>query len=123
MLETIREYALEHLERERGGRGRCAAATPSYFLALAEAAEPELVGARAAEWLERLEAEHDNLRAALGWLLEHDAERLLAPGRGGPQLLARTRAPDGRAAVAGSGAGAKQHGACARAGEGAARGR
>jgi len=68
MLETVREYAGERLEA--GGeaeemRRRHAV----YFLALTEEAEPELRGARQVEWLARLEADHDNLRAALGWSL------------------------------------------------------
>src|SRR5262249_57100506 len=41
-----------------------------WFLALAERAEPELTGDRQREWLDRLEAEIDNLRAALAWSLE-----------------------------------------------------
>jgi non-specific serine/threonine protein kinase len=76
MLETIREYASEHL-RAAGEAEIVRRAHAEYFLALGEAAEPELTGARAAEWVERLEAEHDNVRAALGWLAEHDAEACL----------------------------------------------
>ena len=41
-----------------------------YFLTLAEEAYPELKGANQLQWLERLEAEHDNMRAALSWALE-----------------------------------------------------
>ncbi|MDQ2744046.1 MAG: tetratricopeptide repeat protein [Chloroflexota bacterium] len=66
MLETVREYAGEilqaHGEAEEAGRAHA-----DYYLRLAEAAEPELRGAAQAAWLERLEREHDNLRAALRW--------------------------------------------------------
>ena len=41
-----------------------------FFLALAEEAEPWLRGPEQAAWFERLDAENDNLRAALSWLLE-----------------------------------------------------
>src|SRR5207244_4726578 len=43
-----------------------------YFLALAERAEPELRRPTVLEWLDRLEAEHDNLRAALDWAGDAD---------------------------------------------------
>ena len=66
MLETIREYASERLEQSAGAdelRRRHA----EHFLALAEEAEPG-VRIYAPESLERLEREHDNVRAALDWL-------------------------------------------------------
>ena len=74
MLEPVRQYALRRSEAsgEAEGAGRRHADS---YLALAEAAEPELKGAGQTECLGRLEREHDNLRAALGWLLERgDAE-------------------------------------------------
>ena len=61
MLETIREYATERLEQFEGAeslRRRHA----EYFLQLAKEAEPHLTGRQQATWLDRLEAEHDNLR-------------------------------------------------------------
>jgi tetratricopeptide (TPR) repeat protein len=66
MLETIREYALERLEA--GGeadetRRRHAA----HFRDLAEEAAPHLWLNDGAPWLDRLQAEHDNLRAVLAW--------------------------------------------------------
>jgi predicted ATPase len=67
MLQTIRAFALERLEAAvelEESRGRHAA----WFQALALQAEQELTGPRQAEWLDRLEREHDNLRTALTWL-------------------------------------------------------
>jgi predicted ATPase len=66
LLETIREYALERLadsgeeEQMRRNHALC-------YLALAEAAEPELYGPAHSAWITRLEREHDNLRVALAW--------------------------------------------------------
>ncbi len=69
MLETIREYALERLEASDEAEAvRRQHAT--FFLLLAEEAEPELVGPQQAVWLERLEREYGNLRATLQWSLE-----------------------------------------------------
>jgi len=66
MLETVREYAGERLEQ--GGEAELARRLHAeHFLALAERAEPELKGEECAAWLVRLDHEHDNLRAALGW--------------------------------------------------------
>jgi predicted ATPase/DNA-binding CsgD family transcriptional regulator len=77
MLETIREYGAEQLaahgESEVAGKRHAA-----YFLALAEAAEAELVGPQQQVWLARLEREYDNFRAALDWFAAHgDAEDCL----------------------------------------------
>jgi predicted ATPase/class 3 adenylate cyclase/DNA-binding CsgD family transcriptional regulator len=69
MLETIREYGLECL-RECGEVHTGQRAHALYYLALAEEAEPRLQGEQQAVWLERLEREHNNLRAAMQWLLE-----------------------------------------------------
>ena len=69
MLETIREYGLEALSAN--GEGAVARqAHADYFLQLAEEAESALKGPLLVAWLERLEQEHDNLRAALHWALE-----------------------------------------------------
>ena len=65
MLETIREYAAERLEdaaEEEELRRRHA----ERYVALAEEAEPQLI-VSAGKWLDRLEREHDNFRAALDW--------------------------------------------------------
>jgi non-specific serine/threonine protein kinase len=69
MLETLREFAQQQLD----GAGDLGAVRGRYLrwcLALAEAAEPQLTGPEQAAWLARLDVEHDNLRAALAWLVE-----------------------------------------------------
>jgi predicted ATPase/class 3 adenylate cyclase len=63
MLETIREYAVERLE-DSGDGDELRRRHAEHFLALAEEAEPNLRG-NPKEWLDPLEREHDNLRAAL----------------------------------------------------------
>jgi DNA-binding SARP family transcriptional activator len=69
MLEPVRQYAREKLEESPGApevRQRHA----EHYLAFAERAEPELLGARQGEWFGRLRTEIGNLRAALSWSLE-----------------------------------------------------
>ncbi|HLW03871.1 MAG TPA: LuxR C-terminal-related transcriptional regulator [Ktedonobacterales bacterium] len=73
MLETIREYGWECL-RASGEAAALQQAHAAYYLALAEEAEPNLRVGGQEEWLERLEREHENLRAALRWL-EEQGER------------------------------------------------
>ena len=70
MLETIREYGFEKLEAAQEAKA-IQRAQAAYFLELAEQAEPELSGANQAAWLDRLQAEHDNFRAALNWALQN----------------------------------------------------
>ncbi|HEY6310205.1 MAG TPA: LuxR C-terminal-related transcriptional regulator [Streptosporangiaceae bacterium] len=71
MLETIREYAAERLaampETELARRAHAAA-----FLALVEADGRPHAGLAKKEWLERVETEHNNIRAALTWYRRHD---------------------------------------------------
>ncbi|MGH2616155.1 MAG: ATP-binding protein, partial [Thermomicrobiales bacterium] len=89
MLETIREFGLEHLATS-GEEAAVRAAHAAHFFAVAEEAEAREFSlftrddprgpnysAELARWLDCIEAEAGNLRAALGWLDEHDdGERL-----------------------------------------------
>ena len=68
MLEPVRQYAREKLE-ESGEAEATTQGHAGYFVALAEAAEPKLRGADQVEWLDRLDREGDNLRAAFSWAL------------------------------------------------------
>jgi predicted ATPase/DNA-binding CsgD family transcriptional regulator len=72
MLETIREFAWDRLPEpdEVGLRDRHL----TYFVALAERAEPELRGPDQAAWLRRLTAEQADIRAALAWAQEADRD-------------------------------------------------
>ncbi len=79
MLETIREYALERLEHDDdadGARRRHA----EYYAAVAERAREQLEGPAQLTALDRLEAENDNLRAALAWSLETPAADTVGQG-------------------------------------------
>ncbi len=69
MLETIREYGLEVLAAN-GEDEVALRAHADYYLALAEQAAAALGGPQLIVWLDRLEREHDNLRAAMQWTLE-----------------------------------------------------
>jgi predicted ATPase/class 3 adenylate cyclase len=72
LLETIRQYALERLAASEGATIR--QQHLAYFVQLAERAEPNLRAFDMLVWLNRLEAELDNIRTALEWALETDVE-------------------------------------------------
>jgi tetratricopeptide (TPR) repeat protein len=71
-LETVRQYARGRLEMA-GETVQVRDRHLAWCFALAEQAEPALVGAEQEVWLGRLEAEHDNVRAALAWVGERGA--------------------------------------------------
>jgi predicted ATPase/DNA-binding XRE family transcriptional regulator len=71
MLETIREFAWEQLEKQQMLH-TLQEAHQAYFLDWVEQIEPALHGAEQTIWAEQLEQEHDNLRAALQFALEQN---------------------------------------------------
>ncbi len=75
MLETLREYAAEQLTAEE--QAALARRHAHYYRALAEENEANLEGAEQGVWLRRWDAEHDNVRAALAWGMEHETETTL----------------------------------------------
>ena len=77
MLETVREYALEQLD-VAGESRPIKAAHGTQMLTVVTNAEPMLQGLDATLWLDRLSAEQDNYRAALGWALGDDGDPALA---------------------------------------------
>ena len=79
--ELVRQFAKSHLETDseetKSGHEVSRAyqahqAHAAYYRDLAEKAAPQLFGPRQAAWKERLEQEHDNIRAALEWLINSD---------------------------------------------------
>jgi len=90
LLETIRMFGSERLEEasevddHQAGHG-------AWFVAMAEEAEPQLTGPGQQEWMDALEADHDNLRAALAWALAHDDHELAQRLAGSLTLFWRVR--------------------------------
>jgi predicted ATPase/DNA-binding winged helix-turn-helix (wHTH) protein len=80
LLEVVREYGLETLA-DHGEIEEMRRRHAGFFLNLATTAQPNLSGAEQPKWFSILESEHDNLRAALVWSLETDAEKALRMAR------------------------------------------
>ena len=77
LLETIRQYARDRLfeaDEAIAARDQHLA----YFLHFAEQAEIAMLGRDNVNWLQLLDANDDNLRAALTWGLEHHPEEALS---------------------------------------------
>ncbi len=68
LLETVRQYGQAKLN-ESGESQSIRDRHLEFFLKLAEATEPQLHSTQQTQWLDRLEEEHDNFRAALEWSL------------------------------------------------------
>ncbi len=82
LLETIRQYAQDKLQ-EFGEAAHMRHTHRDWYARLAEQAKAETLEARQGSWFERLEAEHENLRVALGWSLEQqEAETAARIGTG-----------------------------------------
>jgi non-specific serine/threonine protein kinase len=69
LLETVRQFAHAKL-LEAGEAERMRDRHLAFYIHFAEEAEPHLRHTEQLAWLEHIEREHDNLRAALGWALE-----------------------------------------------------
>jgi predicted ATPase/Tfp pilus assembly protein PilF len=81
LLETMREYGQERLlDRDGDEAAWVRAKHREYFLHLARESVPHLDASDQAEWLDRLEREHDNLRAALDGCLEEGTDEAVQTG-------------------------------------------
>ena len=74
MLETLRVYAGEKLADANAGMRRLL----NFFIAASDGAEEGLQGPEQLDWLDRIEADHDTMRATLDWSVEHAPARGLA---------------------------------------------
>jgi non-specific serine/threonine protein kinase len=96
LLETVRQYGQERLVAA-GEEAAVQAAHLTYFLALAERAYSGFFGPEEVPWMDWLEAEHDNLRAALRWSLQAGASAgLRLAGALGRFWMVRGYAREGR---------------------------
>jgi non-specific serine/threonine protein kinase len=96
LLETVRQYAHERLA-EAGELAAMQERHHAWYLALAERVEPALWGSQQRWWLDRLQAEHDNLRRALAWALDSDvAGALRLAGHLGRFWIDRSHRTEGR---------------------------
>ncbi len=68
--ELVRQYSAGRLATDPEMNSATQKRHHAYFLALAEASDQELKGSNQLDWLERLEADYSNLRAALEWSLK-----------------------------------------------------
>jgi predicted ATPase/transcriptional regulator with XRE-family HTH domain len=73
MLEPVKQYALERLEAS-GEAEQARRRHAAFFLEFAKQAYRQLMGSRQLEWVERLDRESANLRAAMSWSLDNEAE-------------------------------------------------
>jgi predicted ATPase len=78
MLETIRDYAAEKLKAEADEAAAGVVRHCDYYLQLAQDANDGMDGAEQARWLTRLEAESDNLRAAMSLALAEGVDPVIA---------------------------------------------
>jgi predicted ATPase/class 3 adenylate cyclase len=77
LLDTIRAFAAEQLEAS-GGSAAIRRRHAGAFLDLAETAAPQLAGSSQREWLDRLERDHDNVRAAIDWAVAEPEPEIAA---------------------------------------------
>ena len=75
-LETIRQYAMEKLS-EAGESEQARDRHFDYILKLAQSSNQEMFGMESLQWLDQMDAEHDNLRAALEWSMSSDPIKAL----------------------------------------------
>jgi predicted ATPase/class 3 adenylate cyclase len=76
LLETIRQYARDKL-LEAGEAEQIRHLHKDYFVRFSEETAPYLDSAEVLDWIPRIDAEYDNLRAAFEWSLDHDVEASL----------------------------------------------
>lgn len=92
LLETVRAYAAEKLQ-QAGRTGGLRTAHASFYVSLAERAEPEFAGPRQLQWFDRIAAERPNLRAALEWSLGRGRGEWALRMAGALVLFWRVRGP------------------------------